>query len=208
MPLASRATRQPSFPPCLRWRQRRACWCGSGSDVSGYVVAAGPADTHKLLEMGRRVDDGGRSIVRVRPGAHRHRRVEPVGLWLAVLARGAHNVIRGRRADVAHGIVGDLVHLRVVFNLWWGQPRILGARRAVRQLPLCGRCGWCHCCRRARGRRWQDRDWAAAGGGPTWWRILGSPLAGNDRRRCSDGGPAHLFEKTWAKLAGELGLSV
>lgn len=39
------------------------------------------------------------------------------------MARRAHDIIGARRSDVAHGIFVDFVLLRVVLNLWWGQPR-------------------------------------------------------------------------------------
>jgi hypothetical protein len=44
-------------------------------------------------------------------------------LHAAVLARGAHDVIRGGRPNFAHVVFVDLVFLRIVFYLWWGQPR-------------------------------------------------------------------------------------
>lgn len=63
----------------------------------------------------------------------------------AVVARRAHDVVGARRQDVAHVVFADLVLLRVVFNLWWGQPRQCQAQRAdtartsvwsVLQVPL------------------------------------------------------------------------
>jgi hypothetical protein len=44
-------------------------------------------------------------------------------LCAAVRARGAHNVVRGGRSDIAHVVFAHLVFLRIVFYLWWGQPR-------------------------------------------------------------------------------------
>lgn len=39
------------------------------------------------------------------------------------MARRAHDVVGARRENVAHVVFADLVLLRIVFNLWWGQPR-------------------------------------------------------------------------------------
>jgi hypothetical protein len=41
-------------------------------------------------------------------------------LWAAVLARGAHDVVRDGRRKLAHAVFADFVFLRIVFNLWWG----------------------------------------------------------------------------------------
>jgi hypothetical protein len=36
---------------------------------------------------------------------------------------GAHDVVRGGRSDIAHVVIAHLVFLRIIFYLWWGQPR-------------------------------------------------------------------------------------
>jgi hypothetical protein len=41
----------------------------------------------------------------------------------AALARRAHDIVGARRHDLAHVVVAYLVLLRIVFYLWWGQPR-------------------------------------------------------------------------------------
>jgi hypothetical protein len=48
---------------------------------------------------------------------------EAYHLGPAALARRAHDVVGARRHDLAHVVVADLVLLRIVLNLWWGQPR-------------------------------------------------------------------------------------
>jgi hypothetical protein len=64
-------------------------------------------------------------------------------LWAAVLARGANDVVRGGRPNLAHAVFADLVFLRIVFYLWWGQPRAVQCSSAgstsvwsVLQVPL------------------------------------------------------------------------
>jgi hypothetical protein len=44
-------------------------------------------------------------------------------LCAAVWAHGAHDVVRGGRSDIAHVVIAHLVFLRIIFYLWWGQPR-------------------------------------------------------------------------------------
>lgn len=46
-------------------------------------------------------------------------------LCVTVLARWAHNVISNRGAYVAHAVLARRVFLRIVLNLWWGQPRVV-----------------------------------------------------------------------------------
>jgi hypothetical protein len=96
---------------------------------------------YKLFEAVGRMDDRWRGIVGVCPA---HGGVELMGtgllhvrlaacvkmkpstpyLCLAPLARRAHDIVSARRSDVAHPIFAGVVHLRVVFDLWWGQPRM------------------------------------------------------------------------------------
>lgn len=97
--------------------------------VSGNVAGPQRQGTYKLLEVGRRVDDRGGGLVRVCAGAHRDGCVELEGLLpllrVAVLAGGAHNVVRGGRLDVGGEVVGELVDLRVVLDL--GVVGVVGA---------------------------------------------------------------------------------
>jgi hypothetical protein len=49
-------------------------------------------------------------------------------LCLTVLARRAHDVVSARRSYLAHAILARVVLLRIVLNLWWGQPRVFSRR--------------------------------------------------------------------------------
>lgn len=49
--------------------------------------------------------------------------------YAASLAHRAGHVFGARRLDVAHAVFAHLVLLRIVFYLWWGQPRQLSSHR-------------------------------------------------------------------------------
>jgi hypothetical protein len=96
---------------------------------------------YKLLEGVGRVDDRWRGIIGVCPA---HGGVEPMGMGLShvrpavcfkmklstpylrltLRARRAHDVISARRSDIAHPIFAGVIFLRIVFDLWRGQPRV------------------------------------------------------------------------------------
>jgi Co/Zn/Cd efflux system component len=52
--------------------------------------------------------------------------------YAASLAHRTDHVFGARRLDVAHAVFAHLVLLRIVFYLWWGQPRQLSSHTTRR----------------------------------------------------------------------------
>jgi hypothetical protein len=85
-------------------------------------------------------------------------------LRLTLLARRAHDIVGARRSDIAHPIFARVVLLRIVFDLWWGQPRVFPIFVSVQYIVYLGVVGTARAVavnrRRVNGRR----VWA-------WWWL-------------------------------------
>jgi hypothetical protein len=177
--------------------------------------------------MRGRVNDGRRSIVGICARPHRYRGVETLGLLLCIRwwlhgAWEAAGHTCGRLSGLVgltmSSVAGDRISLMLSSLTWFScasssicsgvSPARCNAQG--RALPRCGRCCRCHCCQRATGRPWPDMGWAAQGG-RTCLKTWADPLAGVHAWVWwwpATHGVAHLFEKTCANGAGELGESV